>query len=35
MVVGAKFDSHDSGSHLKELTFKNGFKKKKEKKKQT
>ena len=28
MVDGAKFNSHDSGSHFKKLTFKNGYQKK-------
>ena len=30
MVDGAKFNSHDSGSHFKKSTFKNGYQKKKE-----
>ena len=29
MVDGAKFNSHDSGSHFKKSTFKNGYWKKK------
>ena len=30
MVDGAKFNSHDSGSHFKKSTFKNGYQKKNE-----